>query len=213
MKRDYYDVLRINKKAKPAQIKKAYRTAAKRHHPDVSPRGEEKFKEIQEAYETLSDPAKRARYDRRDQEVPYYQTARGGGEPFRFSYDLFGGIEDLLASFGDFWIDDRPDIWATNHRASYRSVEIILTPAEARNGCRIPLTIRSLANCTRCRGRGNTGGLICGLCRGQGRRERETTVELDISPGVRNGMETTISLRGTDSGEFDLDIIFKVSRS
>ena len=61
---NFYKVLGVNQKAGPDKIKRAYRKAAKRFHPDVSPRNGEKFREVQEAYETLSDPKKKALYDR-----------------------------------------------------------------------------------------------------------------------------------------------------
>jgi len=60
MKKNFYKVLGVNQKAGPERIRSAYRQAAKRYHPDVSPRNEEKFREVQEAYETLSNPEKKA---------------------------------------------------------------------------------------------------------------------------------------------------------
>ena len=59
MKEDFYRILGINQEADPAKIKRAYRGAVKRYHPDISPKDEERFKEVQAAYETLSDPKKR----------------------------------------------------------------------------------------------------------------------------------------------------------
>ena len=64
MKKDLYKILGVHREADSARIKKAYRVCAKQYHPDISPEEEERFKEIQNAYETLSDPEKRSNYDR-----------------------------------------------------------------------------------------------------------------------------------------------------
>lgn len=99
-KRDYYDVLGIDRNASDSDIKKAYRKLAKQYHPDVNPGdkvAEAKFKEVNEAYEVLSDPQKRARYD---------QYGHAGFDPNGFGgfsggfgdFD-FGGIGDIFESF------------------------------------------------------------------------------------------------------------------
>jgi len=206
MKKDYYGILNITRKAKPSQIKKAYRSAAKRHHPDVSPHDEEKFKEIQEAYETLSDPEKRAIYDRQDLEPPIHHTrSYRSTKPMDFSYILFNEIDRLFASLGDFRMNDMPDFWGEKGESRWNhSIEIALTPAEARKGCKMSLKIPFRVNCTRCRGTGRVGGLICGLCRGQGEGKIEKRIKVDIPAGVKDGMKVRIPLRGPDLKEADL---------
>ena len=76
----------MNQKADPEKIKSAYRRAAKRYHPDISPKNEEKFKEVQEAYETLSDPEKKAVYDQKVLEKPNSNMTRS---PSLFPSNLF----------------------------------------------------------------------------------------------------------------------------
>ena len=92
-KRDYYEVLGISKGASDDEIKKAYRQMAKKYHPDVNkePGAEEKFKEINEAYEVLSDPNKKARYDQFGFEDPS-QGFGGGAGGFEGGFGGFGGI-------------------------------------------------------------------------------------------------------------------------
>ena len=96
-KRDYYEVLGLTKGASEDEIKKAYRSLAKKYHPDINkePGAEEKFKEINEAYDTLSDPDKKARYDQYGFEDP---TQGFGGGAGGFSGG-FGGFEDIINSF------------------------------------------------------------------------------------------------------------------
>ena len=101
-KRDYYEVLGVERTADEAAIKAAYRKLAKKLHPDVNPGdkdAEEKFKEVNEAYQVLSDPQKRAQYDRFGHQQPGAGGAGGYGD---FSgFGGFGGfdVEDIFSSF------------------------------------------------------------------------------------------------------------------
>ena len=98
MNRDYYEVLGVDKTATEAEIKKAYRKLALKYHPDVCPdksEAEDKFKEITEAYETLSNPSKRSTYDRVGQ-AGFGQASSGTG----FSnYGGFGDFSDIFETF------------------------------------------------------------------------------------------------------------------
>ena len=101
-KRDYYEVLGLSKGASQEEIKKAYRQLAKKYHPDVNkePGAEEKFKEINEAYDTLSDEQKKARYDQFGFDDPMGGAGAGGGfGGFGGFGGGFGGFEDIFSSF------------------------------------------------------------------------------------------------------------------
>lgn len=101
-KRDYYEVLGVDKNANADEIKRAYRKMAKKYHPDVNkaPDAEEKFKEVQEAYDVLSDANKKAAYDRYGH-AAFDQTAGGGG--FGGFQGGFGGFEDMSDIFSSFF--------------------------------------------------------------------------------------------------------------
>src|SRR5262245_45479019 len=104
-KRDYYEVLGVNRDADEETVKKAYRKLAMKHHPDRNPdnhRAEEQFKEAKEAYEVISDPQKRAAYDRYGHAGVDPAAAAGGGAGFTSFADAFGDI------FGDIFGSGRP---------------------------------------------------------------------------------------------------------
>ena len=126
-KRDYYEVLGLSKGASEDEIKKAYRKLSKKYHPDINkePDAEEKFKEVSEAYEILSDPQKRAAYDQYGHAGtdPNY-GAGGAGGGFGgfggFSGGGFGGFEDIFDSFfggGGRSVD--PNVLICNIRSTY----------------------------------------------------------------------------------------------
>src|SRR6202158_306333 len=101
--KDYYSTLGVAKTSTEKEIKQAYRKLARKHHPDVNPgdkAAEEKFKEVSEAYEVLSDPEKRAKYDQFGDQWKNVQSAGGpyGSPGYDFNFDLGGGFADLFES-------------------------------------------------------------------------------------------------------------------
>ena len=117
-KRDYYEVLGVDKNADEATIKKAYRVLAKKYHPDMNPgdaEAEKKFKEASEAYAVLSDPEKRRQYDQYGHAA--FEGGAGGAGGFDFSSMDFGGIfGDILRPSG--LAGGVPDIAGNSHAGS-----------------------------------------------------------------------------------------------
>jgi molecular chaperone DnaJ len=168
-KRDYYEVLGVSKTASEADIKKAFRTTAKKYHPDMHPGDkecEEKFKEAQEAYAVLSDPDKRRQYDQFGHAA--FDGSAGGG--FDFSdmdmSDIFGDL------FGDFFGGGtRRNSNGPAQGASLR-MSVRITFEEAIAGCSKELEFSYKEECGTCHGTGAKPGTspeTCTKCGGKGR--------------------------------------------
>ena len=172
-KRDYYEVLGVEKTASADEIKKAYRKKAMQYHPDRNPgdkSAEEKFKELGEAYEVLSDADKKARYDQYGFAGvdPSYGGAGGAG------FEGFGGF----GGFGDFG-DIFSDLFGGGRRGSAQNaprrgenvgVRLDLTFEEAAFGCEKEVSAARIENCSDCNGSGSTDGQVetCSRCHGSG---------------------------------------------
>ena len=171
-KRDYYDVLGVSKTATDDEIKKAYRNLAKKYHPDVStePNAEEKFKEIQEAYEVLSDQQKREQYNQFGHEGPSMGQGFGG-----FDFGGFGGgFEDILSSM--FGGGRRSSSSSANARGSDLRTTVTVTFEEAVFGTEKEISINKYETCSSCSGLGAESKSdidVCPKCRGRGRVVQE----------------------------------------
>ena len=174
-KRDYYEVLGVDKNADDAAIKKAYRVLAKKYHPDMNPgdkEAEKKFKEASEAYAVLSDPEKRKQYDQFGHAA--FDGGAGGAGGFDFSGmdmgDIFGSFGDI---FGDFFGGGRRSsssngpMKGANVRASVR-----ITFEEAAFGCEKEIDLVLKDECKTCHGTGAKPGTspeTCSKCQGKGK--------------------------------------------
>ncbi len=172
-KRDYYEVLGVEKNAAEEDIKKAYRRLAVKYHPDKNPddkTAEERFKELGEAYEVLCDPQKRAAYDQYghdafDRRAGAY--GRGGfHDPFEIFRDVFGGGSILDELFGG----GRPDPTQPQRGENLR-YDMEITFEEAAHGCEKEITVSKPERCDLCRGSGAESGSrtkACPTCGGRG---------------------------------------------
>ncbi|HZY66192.1 MAG: molecular chaperone DnaJ [Actinomycetota bacterium] len=168
-KRDYYEVLGVPRGASDTEIKKAYRRLVRDHHPDANPGdsgAEERFKELTEAYEVLSNPEARQAYDTYGHQVPRGGSAGGypgGGDPF-------GGFQDIFETFfGDRFGDSFFGAGArTPSRGSDAEVEVELSLREAAFGAEREVGVQTVKNCGMCDGLGGTKTRTCGTCNGAG---------------------------------------------
>ena len=173
-KRDYYQVLGVEKGASAEDIKKAYRKLALKYHPDRNPdnkEAEEKFKEAAEAYEVLSDDEKRSRYDQFGFAGvdPNYGAGQGG---YGGGFGGFGDFGDLGDIFGSFFGGGGSSRSNANvpRRGENVGARLELTFEEAAFGCEKEVSALRIENCAACGGSGSADGTIetCSMCRGSG---------------------------------------------
>lgn len=195
-KKDYYQILGVKKDAKADEIKKSYRRLARKFHPDVNPNdkvAEEKFKEVQEAYDVLSDEKKRKVFDRfgyyhenLDADSPFASGATGGGGPspgfdfsgFDFSQGSTSGggssFRDIFSDlFGGGGAGARPQPEpprAMPKRGRDIEIPLALSFEESFSGLTTNITVNRSEQCSRCQGAGDTGGPLvqCPTCKGTG---------------------------------------------
>ena len=207
-KRDYYEVLGVSKQASADEIKRAYRKKAKQYHPDVNkePGAEEKFKEVQEAYEVLSDANKKATYDRFGH-AAFEQGAGNGGA------GGFGGFGfedvDLGDIFGSFFGGDGRSRQRNTgpRRGDDRLMRLNISFMEAVNGVKKDIKVTYDAPCTHCNGSGakNPNDVqTCSRCGGRGTVQQQqsspfgtfVTVQLDIPAGINSNQQLRVAGKG-----------------
>ena len=194
-KRDYYEVLGVDRNADEAALKKAYRALAKKYHPDVNPgdkEAERKFKEASEAYAVLSDPQKRAQYDQFGHAA--FEGGAGGAGGFE-GFD-FGNMGDLNDLFGDIFGGMFGGGGRSTRRSSYNGpvqganiqTTLRISFLEAVHGCEKEITITQKDECPTCHGTGakpGTSPVTCGKCQGSG--------QVRITQQTIFGMAQTVS--------------------
>lgn len=187
--KDYYKILGVEKGASDDEIKKAYRRLAHKHHPDKASGDEEKFKEINEAYQVLSDKKKRQYYDQFGSAEPFMGFGGGQGPFTGFDFGSFGDfnaqhfsefgdIGDILSDFFE-GLGVKPRRHRTYQRGSDVEVEIEITLEEAFRGTTKDIKMKTLAQCEACKGQGaeaSAGFSKCSVCDGEGEiREQQKT--------------------------------------
>lgn len=168
-KRDYYEVLGVDRHATQEELKAAYRKAALRYHPDRNPgdkQAEEKFKEAAEAYSVLSDPQKRALYDR------YGHEGLSGAPAPGFDPNIFADFHDILGDlfgFGDLFGGARTRRPRAQRGEDVR-YDLEISFEDSLRGLTAEIQVPRQETCPRCRGRGAEAADIvaCSVCRGRG---------------------------------------------
>lgn len=226
--KDYYKILGVTKKSSADEVKKAYRKLARKYHPDVNPgdkTAEQRFKEINEAYEVLSDPEKRQKYDTlgpnwqeqfgpaagsgaRPRTYTYRSgTGRGGGLPYDFE-DPTGFSDFFETLFGrrGTATGTRSSSAGAGSRTATQDIlrqpgENIEQPVEvtlqdAFAGTTKTFVVQAPETCATCGGSGEKGGRLCPTCNGTGTTMRTKRLEVRIPPGVDTGSRVRVAGEG-----------------
>ncbi len=213
--KNYYDILGVNKSATDKDIKTAYRRLARKYHPDVNPgnkTAEATFKEINAAYEVLSDKGKRTKYDKygdkwqyadqldqqAQQQAQYRQYSsegNGEGQSFHFGGDI-GGMDSI---FDEMFGAGRGRGFSRRSRAQRgqdleSNVEISLE--EAYNGTARQINLQQEQACAACQGTGEIQNLPCSVCRGAGVVNNVARLEVKVPAGVTTGSRVRVSGKG-----------------
>src|SRR6516165_1992127 len=222
--KDYYETLGVPRTASDADIKKAFRKLAREHHPDVAKnkkQAEEKFKEINEAYEVLGDPAKRKKYDELGpnwsagaefRPPPGWESySRGGGFPGRgprgeeyefhfggtgfsdFFEQLFGSRGRGAGGFGRAGGLGAEDL---AERGADIEGDIMVTLEEAMRGSVRSVSVRHAVPCEHCGGTGQRARHVCNVCGGTGQVAKTDTYQVKIPAGVTEGQRLRLAGRG-----------------
>lgn len=217
--KDYYQLLGVPKNAPEKDIKSAYRKLARKWHPDANPnnqkQAEEKFKEIQEAYEVLGDPEKRRKYDMLGSD--WQQAARQAeqqrryrhqqNETFNFNFGDFGaGAQEGggPSGFSDFFdmffsgIGRRNTAQSTGFAQRGQDLEttIELTLRDVYDGGKKSVSLQVEDVCARCRGTGTDRGGLCTQCHGTGRLLTNKKFEVSIPKGIGEGQRIRLAGQG-----------------
>lgn len=229
--KDYYAILGVPRNATQKEIKQAYRRLARKYHPDVNPgdkSAEEKFKEISEAYEVLSNPEKRAKYEQYGEMWKHFSEQQGGGfsgsGEWRDLRDFsFGGLGDLFATlFGDvFNRQAESDVGAPFAASLDAEYPIEVSLEEAYSGTTRTLSLSLQDMCSQCGGTGAsrtrsgfyTMGQSCPQCHGRGTVARNKRIEVRIPPGVQDGSKIRLAgegLTGRGGQRGDLYLIVRL---
>ena len=183
-KQDYYNTLGVNRNASQAEIKRAYRRKAKQFHPDMNPQekkqAEKEFKRVTEAYEILSDPEKRAQYDRFGHAAPFqrvdfgptdFRRSRQAFSDFGFGADAFDDIFNLFFRQGGATATRRASRAQQGENLEYR---LRISLEDAAFGAKMKITVPRYVTCEPCSGSGMEPGSsarVCPTCKGNGQVE------------------------------------------
>ena len=204
--KDYYGILGVSRNASEREIKQAYRRLARQYHPDVNPgdkSAEAKFKQVNEAYEVLSDKEKRRKYDQFGDQWQYadqFAQAQRQQTPF-WDFSQTGGRlhfedADLGSLFGDLFGGGIRSRRVRPRRGKDIEYPVEITLEEAYHGTKRTIALQTEEPCSSCKGTGLMQNLPCSVCRGLGVISAVKRLEVKIPPGVKNGSRVRIAGKG-----------------
>ena len=229
----FYNLLSISKNATEAEIKKAYKKAAMKYHPDRNPNNkdeaEQKFKEISQAYEVLSDPNKKRIYDQFGEDGLKNSGGMGGSSPFDIFEKMFGGNGGNMFNMSESFFEDSPfgNFFGNKNRSNNldNQIELNISYKDIMLGSTksVKITRKIISNrnnmtiCSKCNGKGKTVNMIqigpglvtqsvnkCSICNGLGKKikyiEKTEIIKINVPKGSSEGEYIKIDNKG-DEGE------------
>lgn len=198
--KNYYSILGVTPDSTFAEIKTAYRTLARKYHPDINPNGAQIFKDLLEAYETLSDEKKRMQYDtingffktektKTTSEKAQEEYKKTASEPIK--------KEKFYKKFDDIFPKKKKTV---PKRGEDINEEISITIKDAINGCERVINVLHTSECPHCKGRKFINGSVCSVCDGTGEKSELRKITVKIPKNVKNGAKLRIANEG-DLGE------------
>jgi DnaJ-class molecular chaperone len=231
MKKDYYLVLHVRPSVNTDELRSAYRQLARQLHPDISGLDSERFLELQEAYDVLSDPIRRAQYDQETAEIPIRRSdlaeslsptinlRRSAAEPLVGDTDRSISLSSSFESFHPS-LDELFDRLWSNFSLSTRpkperleslTVDVPLSSQEAFHGGTVQVLVPARVTCLWCGGHGGIRGYACWHCDGYGSLTREYPVTVQYPAGLQHDYVVRISLDSLGIHNFYLTVRFRRS--
>ena len=212
-KKDFYEVLGVKRNADEKELKRAFRRLARKYHPDVNPgnkEAEQKFKEMAEAYQVLSDPEKRRQYDQFGQAGQSWSQAGPGGAPGPWTttegYGGFGNLNDLIEEL----LGGGRRGKGRKQRGQDLQFNIDATLEDAFHGATREIAVPIPQPCPTCQGMGLTSrGDVCANCKGSGQTEQIKRLHVRIPAGIQSGSRIRLAGQGVAGG--DLYLIPKIA--
>lgn len=208
--KDYYSILGVSRSASDKEIKQAYRKLARQYHPDVNPSNktaEARFKEVNQAFEVLSDAEKRRKYDQYGDQWQYADQfeqvkQQQGGQQF-WNFTQGGGGQqvhfeegDLSGLFGDLFGGGSRKRTSRARKGQDMEHPVEVSLEEAYHGTTRTIALQSEEVCSGCQGTGRIQNLPCSVCRGAGVVARTRRLEVKIPAGVKDGSRIRLAGKG-----------------
>lgn len=211
--KNYYSILGVTPDSDFAEIKSAYRTLARKFHPDINPQGAKMFKDVSEAYETLSDAKKRLQYDtingffkstktHTSSEKAKEEYTKTASEPIK--------KEKFNKKFEDIFPKKKKPV---SKRGEDIYEEISITIKDALKGCERTINVLHSTECPHCKGRKFINGALCSVCEGSGEKSEHRKINVKIPKNVKNGTKLRVANEGNkgENGGKNGDLYLKIN--